>query len=243
MDAPSSPLLFDRVLVQRHIARAMPHFAAHSALFDDTAAQLEERLGEVTRTFDRALDLSPFPFLTQREDHAALNEDGFPAAKQEYDLIVSNLGLHWVNDVPGALVQIRAALKPDGLFLASLIGGESLRELRACLMDAELAVTGGISPRTSPTIDLQTAGGLMRRVGFSLPVVDCATVTMLYPDMFALMRDLRGMGQTNAHMMRLRHFTRRAVFDAAAQLYKERFSNEDGLIPATFEIIYLHGWG
>jgi hypothetical protein len=123
-----------------------------------------------------------------------------------------------------------------------LIGEESLRELRSCLIDAELAVTGGISPRLSPTIDLLTASQLMQRAGFSLPVADKETVTLVYSDMFALLRELRGMGQTNAHIQRLRRPTRRAVFFEAARLYQERFADDEGNIPATFDIIYLHGW-
>ena len=250
MPSKGSPTLFDRALVRRHIARAAKHFAQHSALFDDTAEQLEQRLSEVTRTFPRALDQSPFPFLAQdtktpsvfSSSELQLDEEHLPVAEQSFDLIVSNLGLHWINDVPGALAHIRAALKPDGLFLASLIGEQSLSALRACLLDGELSITGGVSPRLSPMISLQNASALMHRAGFHLPVADIETVTLLYTDMFALMRDLRGMGQTNAHMERLRIPTRRAVFDKAAALYQERFGNADGLIPATFDIVYLHGW-
>jgi NADH dehydrogenase [ubiquinone] 1 alpha subcomplex assembly factor 5 len=248
----SSPTLFDRATVRRHIARAMPRFAQHSALFDDTAAQIEERLSEVKRDFAQRLDLSPFPFPGQQAgvvsssalapNDLAPDEEILPFAPESFDLIASNLDLHWVNDVPGILAQIRAALKPEGLFIATLIGEQSLRELRECLLEAELAVTGGISPRLSPTIDLQGASALMQRAGFTLPVTDKETVTLLYPDMFALMRDLRGMGQTNAHTERLRRPTRRTVFFEAARLYQERFGDTKGHIPATFDIIYLHGW-
>ena len=245
MTATASPVLFDRALVRQHLARAEKDFAKHSVLFDDSAAQIEERLSEVKREFACALDLSPFPFLGKAVLAAqdSLDEEALPFPPESFDLIVSNLGLHWVNDVPGALAQIRAALKPEGLFIASLIGGQSLYELRTCLIEAELSVTGGISPRLSPTIDLQTASQLMQRARFTLPVVDKETVTLLYSDMFALMRDLRGMGQTNAHTQRLRHPTRKAVFFEAARLYQERFGDSKGHIPATFDIIYLHGWG
>jgi SAM-dependent methyltransferase len=241
----SSPFIFDRAAVRRHIARAAAGFAAHSALFDDTAAQIQERVSEVKRDFAHRLDLSPFPFLARAGAAASLTETDdeiLPFAEGSFDLIASNLDLHWVNDVPGILTQIRAALKPEGLFIASLIGEQSLHELRECLLEAELAVTGGISPRLSPTIDLQSASALMQRAGFTLPVVDKETVTLIYADMFALMRDLRGMGQTNAHAQRLRHPTRRAVFFEAARLYHERFADAEGHIPATFDIIYLHGW-
>ena len=244
----TSPLIFDRASVRRHIARALPNFVAHSALFDDCAEQIQERVSEVKREFTTALDLSPFPFLRQQSNIASVtaapetDEEFLPHSPQSFDFIASNLGLHWVNDVPGALAQIRATLKPEGLFIASLIGEQSLRELRACLLDAELSVTGGISPRLSPTIDLLSASALMQRAGFTLPVADKETVTLIYPDMFALMRDLRGMGQTNAHTQRLRHATRREVFFQAAALYQERFGDENGHIPASFDIIYLHGW-
>ncbi len=233
--------MFDTELVRRHIARATPNFAAHRALFDESGHEIIERIADVKKTFAMRLDLSPFPFLPSSM-HAPLYDDRLQAEPDSFDLITSNLALHWVNDVPGVLMQIRAALKPDGMFIASLIGDQSLSELRACLTDAEIAVTGGISPRLSPTIDLQTVSALMQRAGFALPVADKETITILYPDMFALMRDLRGMGQTNAHSQRLRHPTKRAVFSEAARLYQTRFGDENGHIPARFDIIYLHGW-
>ncbi|MFA4995182.1 MAG: methyltransferase domain-containing protein [Bdellovibrionales bacterium] len=245
-----SPFVFDRSLVRQHIARAKPRFLKHSVLFDDTAAQLEERLDEIKQPFRCALDISPFPFLEKRKENVfsvqtpktTANEELLPFAPQSFDLIVSNLGLHWVNDLPGALIQCCLTLKPKGLFLAALIGGQSLRELRQCLLDAEISVSEGISPRFSPMIDLQTAASLMKRAGFLLPVADIETITLLYADMFALMRDLRGMGQTNAHVERLRQPTRRSFFLKASELYQDRFGNAEGLIPATFDIIYLHGW-
>ena len=244
----SSPLIFDRALVRRHIERARPRFAEHSALFDDTAAQIEERLYDIKRDFPDALDLSPFPFLKKKSANITAtsgfecDEEFLPFAQHSFDLITSNLGMHWINDVPGALAQIHAALKPKGFFIASLIGERSLHELRSCLIDGEVNVMGGISPRLSPTIEFLSASALMQRAGFQLPVADIETVTLLYKDMFALMRDLRGMGQTNAHRERLRRPTRRAVFFEAAKLYQERFGDSNGHIPASFDIIYLHGW-
>jgi SAM-dependent methyltransferase len=247
-DAP--PALFDRELVRRRIARALPRFADHSALFDDCAAQLDERLGEVAHPFRDALDLSPFPFLSRREGNAFTvltpspvpDEELLPFAPESFDLVVSNLGLHWVNDLPGALAQCRAALKPKGMFLAAMAGGQTLREMRECLTEAEIFVAKGASPRVSPMVDLKTAGDLLRRANFHLPVADIETVTLLYPDMFSLIGDLRGTGQANAHIERLRRPTRRAVFSKAADLYWERYVNADGLVSATFDIIYLHGW-
>lgn len=243
----SSPLVFDRVAVHRHLARAAKGFVAHSALFDDTGAQIEERVGEVKRVFETRLEVSPFPAPLRQEGDAAvsvasLEAEILPFGERSFDLVTSNLDLHWVNDVPGVLAQIRAILKPEGLFIGALIGEHSLHELRECLLEAEIAVSGGASPRLSPTIDLQMASGLMQRAGFTLPVADKETVTLLYRDMFGLMRELRGMGQANAHSERLRRGTRRAVFFEAARLYRERYGDAEGRIPATFDIIYLHGW-
>ncbi len=242
MQKNPSPLIFDRDLKRRQIARARANFAQHSALFDEAAAQIIDRLADVKRDFAARLDLSPFAFLPDAAWDAEVDEECLPFPPQSFDLIASNLALHWVNDVPGCLAQIRATLKPDGLFIASLIGEHSLHELRACLMEAEMQVTGGVSPRLSPTIDLQAASALMQRAGFKLPVVDKETVTLIYPDLFALMRDLRGTGQTNAHRDKVKHPTRRAVFMEAARLYAERSGDENGHIPASFDVIHLHGW-
>lgn len=245
------PRLFDRPTVRLRCARALPGFAAHDALFCDVGGQIVERLSEVKRSFAQAADLSPFPFLAAARggaatvnayDDEAFDEELLPYSEESFDLIVSNLGLHWVNDLPGCLAQVRACLKPEGMFLASLIGEDSLRELRDCMTDAELTVCGGVSPRLSPTVDLQTASALLHRAGFSLPVTDKETVTLTYPDFFSLMRDLRGMGQTNAHTARLRAPTRRAVFFEAARLYQERYADARGRLPLSFDIVYLHGW-
>ena len=150
--------------------------------------------------------------------------------------------LHWVADLPGALIQLRRALKPDGLLLAAMLGGATLAELRTVLIEAELAEEGGASPRVSPTADLADAAALLQRAGFALPVADADTITVTYPDLLALMRDLRGMGETNALSARRRTTLRRATLARAAAIYAERFGLADGRIPATFEILYLTGW-
>lgn len=165
-----------------------------------------------------------------------------PFAENSFDLIASTLSLHWVNDLPGALVQIRRALKPDGLFLAAMLGGDTLIELRRAFLDAEAETTGGTSPRTSPVADVADAGSLLQRAGFALPVVDTDTLTVTYEDMFALMRDLRGMGEANAVAARSRTFLRRDTLFAAAARYHELYADEDGRIPATFQIIWMTGW-
>jgi SAM-dependent methyltransferase len=155
---------------------------------------------------------------------------------------MSALSLHWVNDLPGALLQIRQALRPDGLFLAAMFGGETLHELRHALLDAELAVTGGVSPRVSPMADLRDGAGLLQRAGFALPVADRDLITVAYADPFALLRDLRAMGETNAARLRSRAPLRRAVLAEAARLYGERHRHPDGRVRASFEILYLSGW-
>ena len=165
-----------------------------------------------------------------------------PFAPGSFDLVVASCGLHWVNDLPGALAQIRQSLRPGGLFLAALLGGATLYELRDCLMEAEINVTGGVSPRLAPTIELQTASRLLLRAGFHLPVADQERVIMEYADTKSLLLDLRGMGETNAHAQRPKHFTRRRILRGAARLYEARYSGGEGGIKATFDMLFLHGW-
>lgn len=253
--------VFDRDLRRQRRARFFAQHLSHNALFDEMACQLSERVQDVKKDFAFILDIGgqgsiatqnqkSFVVSTSMSNRATAeatkkvvaDEELLPFAAQSFDLIVSNAVLHWVNDLPGTLMQIRHILKQEGLFLAAMLGGRTLQELRHCLLDAELVVTGGISPRLSPTISLQDASGLLQRAGFQLPVADSETITMTYPDAFALMRDLRGMGEGNAHLQRLRHPTRRAVFEKTAQLYGERYPIKDGGIFATFEVIFLHGW-
>ena len=260
--------IFDRTTMRRHRDRAAAIDAArHGALFDAVAEMLEERIDDVKRDFPSVLDLGArqggfAARLAQREDRfvvaadisekmlragnhpasVAVDEEFLPFADESFDLIVSNLALHWVNDLPGALAQIRNALRPDGLFLAAFLGGHTLHELRSCLLDAELMLSGGAGPRLSPSIDKPTASALVQRAGFQLPVTDHETVTLAYTDIVALMHDVRGMGETNAHAGRSRKIPPRALFEAAGALYKERFSLPGGRIAATFEIIFIHGW-
>ncbi len=165
-----------------------------------------------------------------------------PFGDASFDLVASTLALHWTADLPGALIQLRRTLKPDGLLLAAMFGGRTLVELRAVLFEAELAEEGGVSPRVSPAIELADAAALLQRAGFALPVADSETITVTYPDMLALMRDLRGMGETNALAARRRGGLRRATLARAAALYAERFGDGDGRIPASFEILFLCGW-
>lgn len=170
------------------------------------------------------------------------DEEALPFDAPRFDLVLSNLSLHWVNDLPGALVQANRCLKPDGLFLGAILGGDTLHELRDCLMQAELDLSGGVSPRLSPFAQVRDAGALLQRAGFSLPVTDSDIITVTYENAFRLMHDLRGMGETGAALARPRRFTRRDLFMQAAALYHDRHADSDGRIPATFEVIYLHGW-
>jgi SAM-dependent methyltransferase len=172
----------------------------------------------------------------------AADEEALPFADASFDLALSCLSLHWVNDLPGALVQLRRALKPDGLFLAAMLGAGTLDELRGAWVEAESAEEGGVSPRVSPFADLADAAALLQRAGFALPVADADTITVTWPDPFALMRELRGMGETNAAEGRRRAPSRRGTLLAAAAAYAERHADADGRIPATFRVLYLSGW-
>lgn len=266
---PESALVFDRHLVRRHRDRAAPGFAAHDFLFAEIGERLLDRLDDVTHRFPLALDLGCRQGLLARLLNGRggirqlvqcdlsggmlrrargtgpllqADEEALPFREESLDLVLSNLSLHWVNDLPGALIQINRALKPDGLFLAAIIGGATLHELRDCLTEAEAAETGGASPRVSPYADLRDAAGLLQRAGFALPVADAETLTVTYADMGRLMADLRAMGESNAVLQRLRRPTRRTVLAHAAALYAARYGLPDGRIPATFQVLFLTGW-
>lgn len=261
--------IFDRTLLRKRRERTARRSGDHDFLFHEVAGRLTDRLEDVSRRFELALDLGARDgtlgralltsgkvnrvFFADRAGAFAgqsaeggpsvvADEELLPFAPGSFDLIVSNLALHWANDLPGALVQANRALRPDGLFQAAILGGETLTELRHCLMDAEEEVSGGVSPRISPMVDLRDAAGLLQRAGFALPVADLDHIEVTYEDPFRLMADLRAMGETNALRDRLRHPTRRAVFLRAAQLYAERHQRPDGRLSAQFDVIYLHGW-
>ncbi len=258
---------FDRRALRRHRRRAAAKFSEHDFLFREIADRLDERLGEITRRFDSVLvvgnhggiaaDRVAERFANARIvctdlDSALLSagpgmavvadEEALPFADGSFDLVLSLLGFHWVNDLPGALVQLRRALRPDGLMLAAMLGGDTLHELRAAFLEAESAVEGGVSPRVSPFVDVRTAGGLLQRAGFALPMVDVDSLTVTYENAFALMRDLSGMGEANALAERRTGFTRRTTILAMAEAYAARHSGPDGRIPATFDVLYLTAW-
>src|SRR5688572_8524100 len=268
---PPQARIFDRRLLRVRRGRAASTLHAHDFLLTEVAERLADRLSDIARRFPLALDLGARDGILARtlqgrggietlvQSDAAMvsarranlrganlcvvaDEELLPFKEQCFDAVLSNLALHWVNDLPGALAQIRTSLKPDGLFLASLFGTGTLQELRTALMEAELAETGGASPRVSPFADLRDAAGLLQRAGFALPVADADTVTVTYGDFFALLRDLRGMGEANVLIDRLRRPTRRTVFARAAAIYQERFADAQGRLPATFQVLFLTGW-
>ncbi len=258
----TSPPLFDTALLRRRLARAQAGGYA-SFLLQRLAEDLDDRLGTVLREFRTVLDVAT-PGLqasavlagrysqAERLRLATLPEAGpqtvvgdieaLPIANGSIDLAVSLLALQAVNDLPGTLVQIRRALRPDGLFVACLLGGATLTELRQSLTQAESEKEGGVSPRVAPFVAIREAGGLLQRAGFALPVADADTLTVRYSDAFALMRDLRAMGMTNALTERRKSPSRRATLMRAAQIYGERFADPDGRVRATFEVVWLSGW-
>ena len=170
------------------------------------------------------------------------DEEVLPLADESVDLIVSNLSLHLTNDTPGTLVQIRRALKPDGLFLAGFLGGDTLQELRGSLVAAEAELSGGVAPRVAPFADIRDAGALLQRTGFALPVTDQDRLTVRYATMFDLMADIRAMGMANMLVQRSSRPVSRRLFLRAAEIYGERHADPDGRIRATFDIIFMSGW-
>jgi len=254
--------IFDRRLLrvrQRRARRLKPA----TFLLDNVAVDLGERLSAILRKFDVVVDLGTpsdavrcvlaanknigtvvavGPNGDGGRMHVTADEEALPFAEGSLDLLVSALALQFVNDLPGALIQIRRALKPDGLLLAALIGGDSLIELRLAFAAAESEMEGGASPRVAPFADIRELGGLLQRAGFALPVVDSERVTVRYDSALALMRDLRRMGATNILRERLRTPLKRGTLERVREIYADRFADADGRVRATFEIIWLSGW-
>jgi len=259
-----SPLVFDRSLLRIRRARARALGPA-TFLLERAAADLAERLAAVLRRFPLALDLGT-PGDEVRAALTGLNSidaivaagvdrDGFSAplfvaADEEalpfrdgvFDLVVSALSLQFVNDLPGTFVQIRRALRPDGLFLAVLMGGDTLTELRQSFAVAESDIDRGLSPRVAPFADLRDLGALLQRAGFALPVTDSDSITVRYDSVFGLMNDLRRMGATNVLAERTRTPLKRATLLRMAEIYRQRFADADGRVRATFELLWLSGW-
>jgi SAM-dependent methyltransferase len=251
-ETPATPALFDRALLRRRRQRAVTQ-GAETFLLDRVAEDMSGRLDAVLRKFSAGADVgTPGPQLTralaERVDALAAidlpddERDGLALKPQSLDLVVSALALQFVNDLPGVLAQLRRALKPDGLLLAAMLGGDSLRELRQAFAAAEAELEGGVSPRVAPFADLRDIGALLQRAGFALPVTDVDRIVVRYDNAFALMQDLRKMGATNALVERRRTPTRRATLLRMAQLYGERFADPDGRVRATFEVVWMSGW-
>ena len=260
----SAPRVFDRALLRRRRSRARALGPA-TFLIDRVADDLADRLAAVLRRFALAADLgSPTGAVrgavaAQADTVIAVDavaeglaghagpkvvadEEALPFADARLDLVVSALALQSVNDLPGTLVQVRRALRPDGLFLAALVGGESLGELRASFAAAEAEVEGGASPRVALFVDAREAGALLQRAGFALPVADVDRIIVRYASPFGLMADLRRMGATNALVERRHTPLRRATLRRAAEIYAERFADADGRVRATFDVVWLSGW-
>jgi SAM-dependent methyltransferase len=248
----AAPMLFDRALLRARQSRASKLGPA-TFLLERVAGDLAERLRAVLRKFDHGADigtagaglrdaLSGQVGALAPIDLPDVESQGLALAPASLELVVSALAFQFVNDLPGILSQIRRALKPDGLLLAAMIGGDTLTELRQCFAAAEAECEGGVSPRVAPFADLRDVGGLLQRAGFALPVADFDRVVVRYGDAFALMADLRRMGATNILLERRRTPTRRATMLRMAQIYTERFADPDGRIRATFDVIWLSGW-
>lgn len=260
-------LLFDRKLLDRRRARAARNIGGRDFLLRHVADEIAARLTAVVREFPLALNLGahngalgsairrlpnvglvadadPSPAMLEfcGPLRVACEEDCLPFRNASLDLVVSGLALHLVNDLPGALIQIRRALRPDGLCLGAVLGGRTLTELRESLMAAESAIEGGASPRVSPFADVRDYGGLLQRAGFALPVADAELLTVTYQTPLALMQELRAMGAANVLVDRSRKPLRRATLVRAAEYYSERFPAARGRVTASFEVIYLTGW-
>lgn len=238
------PRLTDRDALLRHRSRAK---ATDPALFlhEDAAIELEERLNEVNRRFTNPALVTNFPdpwLPVLPGARVVADDDTLDLEEGAHDLVVHAMCLHWANDPVGQIVQAARALRPDGLFVAVMFGGQTLAELRAVLAEAEIAVTGGLSPRVLPMGEIRDLGALLQRAGLALPVADVVSRKVTYADPLRLLADLRAMGEGNALSARSRHFTRRAVLAEAVARYAENFSEPDGRVRATFDMVWLTGW-
>lgn len=258
--------IFDRQLHARRRARAAARYGDYSFLKKIAAEDIALRLSAINRDFPRVLDLGAHDGLMGRvlrsdplvaprlgqiistdlspafKPDRVVDEEALPFEEQSFDLVVSALSLHWVNDLPGTLIQIRRALKPDGLFIGTLLGGRTLTELRQSLLSAEEDIRGGAASRVSPCLDAIDGAGLMQRAGFAMPVADNDARTVRYAHPLRLLQDLRGMGETAAFANRSVPPLTRRILMRAMDAYAQRFSDADGRVRATFEFVTLSGW-
>lgn len=232
----------DLAALARNRARAT---AKGMFLHETAAGEVHDRLGMVNKSFTAPLIVTGFAaFWANQLPHAEIipADDVLTANQTAHDLVIHAMSLHWANDPVGQLIQCRRALQADGLFLSVAFGGQTLHELRACLGQAEAAITGGMSPRVAPMAELRDMGALLQRAGFALPVADTIPLRVEYDDVWHLMRDLRAMGEGNALHARLRRATARKVLEHAAELYQTHFGTDDGRVIASFDLIFLTGW-
>lgn len=238
-----TPQITDRASLLMHRARA----GENPALFlhEEALADVQDRLSIVNKSFQVIGIVSPFPQIWRDSFPTAdfvADDDVLALSETNYDLVIHAMALHWANDPVGQLIQCRRALKPDGLLLVVVPGGQTLTELRSALGQAEVEITGGLSPRVLPMGDIRDLGALLQRAGLALPVADSTVLKTSYQSVLHLMQDLRAMGEGNALSQRLKTFTRRSVLLRAAELYAQTYTTNDGRIPATFELITLTGW-
>ncbi|MEZ5911101.1 MAG: methyltransferase domain-containing protein [Paracoccaceae bacterium] len=239
------PKLTDRAALTRNRARATAMAEPALFLIEDVADEIEERLTEVNRRFTAPAVVTGFPaFWAGRFPHATVvaDDDELALDPAAHDLVIHALCLHWASDPVGQLVQCRRALKPDGLFLAALFGGQTLQELRSALAEAEAALRGGLAPRVLPMGEIRDLGALLQRAGLAMPVADSHRRSVHYSDAWALMRDLRAMGETNAMEARPRRFTPPSVLQRMAAIYGQHFPAPNSRVSATFETVFLTGW-
>ena len=255
--------IFNRDLLRLRRDKTAGQFENHAFLLKEVTERLLDNLDDIKRDFRKVLNIGGHHQLMQKYfDNALLidqdlsfhkisalkkpviqaDEEFLPVKNNSLDLIFCALNLHWINDLPGALVQIFNSLKPDGLFIGASLGGETLFELRASMMKADIERLGGIRPHASPLMDVRDAGGLLQRAGFTLPVVNTERITVAYSSAFALMKELKGMGENNALIKCYKGLTTAAHMIRVAEIYAEDFANEDGRIPVTFDILYFQGW-
>jgi SAM-dependent methyltransferase len=268
--SPSPPQIFDRARIAARRERAARTFADYDFLRQRVAGDIESRLDDTSRRFERGLELGSAggalsarlvasgkvaamvaadtapAFLSAAAARglpaAFADEEQLPFEPASFDLVVAPLTLHWVNDLPGTLAQVRRILKPDGLFAGALFGAGTLLELRSVLTDAETELMGGLAPRLSPLPGLRDMAGLLQRAGLALPVADRDTVVVRYGDPRKLFADLKGMGERAAFAPGMAQPLPRRVLARALALYRERFAQADGRVPATFEIVHVMGW-
>ena len=255
--------IFNRDLLRIRRDNTSKQFHNHDFLLKEVTHRLLDNLEDIERDFHKVLNIGGHPNLTSdyfsdaflltqdlslkkiatlKTNSIQADEEFLPIKNKSLDLVFCALNLHWINDLPGALVQILQSLKPDGLFIGAALGGETLYELRTSMMKADIERLGGIRPHASPLMDIRDAGNLLQRAGFTLPVLNTERITVTYSDALTLMKELKGMGENNALLRGYKGLTTPAHMMKFAEIYAEDFANQQGRIPVTFDIIYFQGW-